>query len=83
MIRITGFWKSEPQAVSRIIGKIRADQDKDDAVFVLKKNPADLNSADLADGEILPVLNNTITDPNKLAEQFVMILPLKSPVSIK
>lgn len=83
VIRITGFWKSEPQAVSRIIGKIRADQDKDDAVFVLKKNPADPNSADLADGEILPVLNNTITDPNKLAEQFVMILPLKSPVSIK
>ena len=37
----------------------------------------------LADGEILPVLNNTITDPNKLAEQFVMILPLKSPISIK
>jgi len=83
VIRITGFWKSEPQAVSRIIEKIRADQGEDDAVFVLKKNPADPNSADLADGEILPVLNNTITDPNKLAEQFVMILPLKSPVSIR
>ena len=83
VIRITGFWKSEPQAVSRIIEKIRADQDKDEAVFVLKNNPADINSGDLAVGEILPVLNNTITDPNKLAEQFVMILPLKNPISIR
>ena len=83
MIRLTGFWKSEPTAVSKIVSKIRADQDKDDAVFVLKKNPADPRSANLADEEILPLLNSSITDENKLAEQFVMILPLKNPISIK
>ena len=83
VIRLTGFWKSEPTAVSKIVDKIRADQDKDDAVFVLKKNPANPKSANLADEEILPLLNSSITDENKLAEQFVMILPLKNPISIK
>ena len=76
VIRLTGFWKGEePTAVSKIVGKIRDDQGKEDAVFVLKKNPAD--------EEILPLLNSSITDKNKLAEQFVMILPLKNPISIK
>ena len=83
VIRLTGFWKSEPTAVSKIVDKIRADQDKDDAVFVLKKNPANPKSANLADEEILPLLNSSIADENKLAEQFVMILPLKNPISIK
>ena len=83
VIRLTGFWKSEPTAVSKIVSKIRAGQDKNDAVFVLKKNPADPKSANLADEEILPLLNSSITDENKLAEQFVMILPLKNPISIK
>ena len=59
------------------------EQDEDGALFSFKQNPADSSSADLADGDILPVLNNTITDPNKLAEQFVMILPLKNPIQIK
>ena len=84
VIRLTGFWKGEePTAVSKIVGKIRDDQGKEDAVFVLKKNPADPNSKNLADEEILPLLNSSITDKNKLAEQFVMILPLKNPISIK
>ena len=52
-------------------------------MFVLKKNPADPKSADLADEEILPLLKSSITDENQLAEQFVMILPLKEPISIK
>lgn len=84
VIRLTGFWKGEePTAVSKIVGKIRDDQGKEDAVFVLKKNPADPNSKNLADEEILPLLNSSIIDKNKLAEQFVMILPLKNPISIK
>ncbi len=84
VIRLTGFWKGEePTAVSKIVGKIRDDQGKEDAVFVLKKTPADPNSKNLADEEILPLLNSSITDKNKLAEQFVMILPLKNPISIK
>ena len=83
VIRLTGFWKSESKAVNDIVEKIRADQDKDEAIFVLKKNPADPKSADLADEEILPLLKSSITDENQLAEQFVMILPLKEPISIK
>ncbi|HAO96535.1 MAG TPA: hypothetical protein DCQ96_10785 [Verrucomicrobiales bacterium] len=83
VIRVTGFWKSDAQAVTKIVDRIRAKQDEDGALFSFKQNPADSSSADLADGDILPVLNNTITDPNKLAEQFVMILPLKNPIQIK
>ena len=69
--------------MTKIVDKIRAKQGEDGALFSFKQNPADSSSADLADGDILPVLNNTITDPNKLAEQFVMILPLKNPIQIK
>ena len=83
VIRVTGFWKSDAQAVTKIVDKIRADQEKEGSLFSFKQTPADASSADLADGDILPVLNNTITDPNKLAEQFVMILPLKNPIQIK
>ncbi len=83
VIRVTGFWKSDAQAVTKIVDRIRAKQGEDGALFSFKQNPADSSSADLADGDILPVLNNTITDPNKLAEQFVMILPLKNPIQIK
>ena len=82
VIRVTGFWKSDAQAVAKIVDRIRAKQDEDGSLFSFKQNPNDPSSADLADGDILPVLNNTITDPNKLAEQFVMILPLKNPIQI-
>ena len=83
VIRVTGFWKSDAQAVTKIVDRIRAAQDEEDSLFSFKQFPGNAGSADLADGDILPVLNNTITDPNKLAEQFVMILPLKNPIPIK
>ena len=50
---------------------------------MLKKNPADPTSADLAGVEIVTLLKSSITDENQLAEQFVMILPLKNPILIK
>ena len=82
-IRITGFWKSEPGAVTKIVEKIKADQAGDDALFILKRNPADMKSEDLTTAEILPVYQSSISDANKLAAQFVMILPLKNPISVK
>ena len=82
-IRLTGFWKSKSAAVTDIVKEIRKHQDEPDAVFVLKKNPADPTSADLVEKEILPLLKSSIPDENQLAEQFVMILPLKEPISIK
>ncbi|MEO1844261.1 MAG: Amuc_1101 family PilM-like pilus complex protein [Akkermansiaceae bacterium] len=80
-IRITGFWKEAPRAVHEIVAKIREDQDAADAVFTLKKPGP--KGADFTDKEIFPVFKSNIGDPNELAEQFVMILPLKTPISIK
>jgi type IV pilus assembly protein PilM len=80
-IRITGFWKEAPRAVHDIVAKIKADHDADDAVFTLKKPGP--KGDDLTTKEIFPVLNSSIGDLNELAEQFVMILPLKTPISIK
>jgi type IV pilus assembly protein PilM len=80
-IRITGFWKEAPRAVHEIVAKIREDQDAADAVFTLKKPGP--KGADFTDKAIFPVFKSNIGDPNELAEQFVMILPLKTPISIK
>jgi type IV pilus assembly protein PilM len=80
-IRITGFWKEAPRAVHEIVAKIREDQAAADAVFTLKKPGP--KGADFTDKEIFPVFKSNIGDPNELAEQFVMILPLKTPISIK
>ncbi|MBJ06350.1 MAG: hypothetical protein CMO40_04420 [Verrucomicrobiaceae bacterium] len=82
-IRITGFWKSKPGAVTEIVEKIKEDQKKEGAIFILKRNPADPESEDLTTAEILPVYQSLIQDPNKLAEQFTMVLPLKNPISVK
>lgn len=81
-IRITGFWKEEPRAVTEIVEKIKKDHDSPDAIFTLKK-PGDPQGKDLSSKEILPVFKSSIGDPNELAEKFIMILPLKSPISIK
>ncbi|MFM1561753.1 MAG: Amuc_1101 family PilM-like pilus complex protein [Roseibacillus sp.] len=80
-IRITGFWKEAPRAVHEIVAKIKDDHDADDAVFTLKKPGP--KGVDLTESEIFPAFENSIGDPNELAEQFVMILPLKTPISIK
>ena len=80
-IRITGFWKEAPRAVHEIVAKIREDQAAADAVFTLKKPGP--KGADFTDKEIFPKFKSNIGDPNELAEQFVMILPLKTPISIK
>ncbi|MFP6866716.1 MAG: type IV pilus assembly protein PilM [Roseibacillus sp.] len=80
-IRITGFWKEAPRAVHDIVAKIKGDHDEDDAVFTLKKPGS--KGDDLTTKEIFPVFITPIGDLNKLAEQFVMILPLKTPISIK
>ena len=69
--------------MTEIVEKIKADQEKEGALFILKRNPADLKSEDLTTAEILPVYQSSIQDPNKLAEQFTMILPLRNPISVK
>jgi type IV pilus assembly protein PilM len=81
-IRITGFWKEAPRSVTEIVEKIKKDHDSPDAIFTLKK-PGDPQGKDLSSKEILPVFKSSIGDPNELAEQFIMMLPLKSPISIK
>jgi hypothetical protein len=64
------------------VEKIKKDHDSPDAIFTLKK-PGDPQGKDLSSKEILPVFKSSIGDPNELAEKFIMILPLKSPISIK
>ena len=78
-IRVTGFWKAEPGAVTAIVEKILADAEDDSVFNLIKPGTKD----PLATKEIVPVLVSPITDDNKLAEEFVMILPLRQPISIK
>lgn len=74
-IRITGFWKSDVKAVRGIIQKIRDDEG---SIFSLKKG-----TADLTDEELFEKLAIQISGDTNLAEQFVIVLPLKTPISIK
>lgn len=82
-IRITGYWKDSPRAVTDVVDKIMADHDSADAIFNLTKAAERGSEAKpLTEGEIFPVKRTTIGNPNELAEKFVMILPLKNPIPI-
>lgn len=76
-IRITGFWKTDVKAVHAIIKKIQNDEE---SIFTLKKGA---NGPNLTDEELFEKLPISLSGETTLAEQFVVVLPLKTPISIK